>query len=365
LGVAIAVALQQHQFVHPSFVLVLLLVAIAPRVLDLLEWPPILCRYRFHPVTFVVSAVTVLGVVSWLCAAYGTSYDYSPFIIVLLIGEMAATAGPRFGAVVGLGAMVDLIIIINIEHFTGMVVWGFAFVIAWLGGTAFRHQVLVAYELTQAQTELAQRAAEDERHRLARDVHDLIAHSLAVTMLQISGARLALQAGESDEAMAALQDAEAAGRAAMSEIHRTVGLLGSGGKEASAPPTPSAADLPNLVDSFRSAGLSLDVVTTGEFVTVPLAVGLATYRVVQESLSNAVKHAPGSPVRLQVDVLKETIAIEITNPIVPGAVASDGGGNGLRGMAERAELLGGSVIAHNGDGTWKVRATIPWESVTA
>ncbi len=365
LGVAIAIAAQQRQFSHPSFALVLLLVGISPWVVDLIKWPPFVGQHRFHPLTFIAWSVAVLVSITWLSAAYGTSYDYSPFIIVLLIGEISATAGPRFGAVVALFATVDLVILTNVEHYTGLIIWAFAFTIAWLGGSAFRHQVMIAFELTQAQSELAQRAAENERHRLARDVHDLIAHSLAVTMLQLSGARLALQAGDTDEAMAALQDAEAAGRAAMSEIHRTVGLLGSNGQESTAPPTPSAVDLPSLVNSFRSAGLPLDVVMTGHLHAVPLAVGLAAYRVVQESLSNAVKHAPGVPVTLRVDVLERSIVVEVTNPIVTGTVASTGGGNGVRGMAERAELLGGTVNAHNGDGTWKVRATIPWETVAA
>jgi signal transduction histidine kinase len=365
LGVAIAVAAQQHEFSRPNFALVLLAVILLPWALDCVTWRKTwLHDRRFHPALLVAWSLVVLVAANWLTAKYGGSYNYSPFFTVLLVGEMAGTAGPRFGALVGVGAIAGLITIVNVDHFAGMAIWCFAFVITWLGGSAIRHQVMYAFELTQAQSELAARAAEDERHRLARDVHDLIAHSLAVTMLQISGARLALQAGEADEAMAALQDAETAGRSAMAEIHRTVGLLGSS-NHGEAPPTPSATDLPSLVESFQSAGLQVDFILVGQLDLVPLAVGLASYRVVQESLSNAVKHAPGVPVYLRIEIEESGVAINITNPVVPGRSNTQGGGNGVRGMAERAELLGGSVAAHNGDGTWKVQADIPWETVPA
>jgi signal transduction histidine kinase len=139
-----------------------------------------------------------------------------------------------------------------------------------------------------------------------------------------------------------------------------MGLLGRGGDDPS-PPTPCAADLPELVDGFKRAGLDVDFDLEGALARVPLATGLASYRVVQESLSNAVKHAPGAPVTVRVRVETGDIAIRIVNPIVPNTLsATTGVGQGIRGMTERAELLGGSARAFNGDGTWKVEAHIPW-----
>jgi signal transduction histidine kinase len=179
-------------------------------------------------------------------------------------------------------------------------------------------------------------------------------------MLQLSGARLALKAGENEEALAALEDAEAAGRSAMAEIHRTVGLLETSGAEGAQSATPSAADLPRLVADFRRAGLTVDFHLEGDLASVPMATGLAAFRVVQESLSNAVKHAPGAPVRLRVRVTSEDIVVSVVNPVVVGAAPRlPAGGNGLRGMSERAELLGGMAAAGNGDGTWKVDARLP------
>ena len=178
-------------------------------------------------------------------------------------------------------------------------IWGFAFTIGWLGGVAYRSQLVILTELAIAQTRARPtRAAEEERHRLAREVHDLIAHSLAVTMLQMSGARLALAAGDTDEALAALADAETAGRSAMAEIHRTVGLLGRG-DEGTQPTDTVCRRRARLVDGFRNAGLDVAFHLDGDLAAVPMGTGLAAYRVVQESLSNAVKHAPGAPVDLR------------------------------------------------------------------
>ncbi len=183
-------------------------------------------------------------------------------------------------------------------------------------------------------------------------------------MLQMSGARLALAAGDTDEALAALADAETAGRSAMAEIHRTVGLLGRDDEGTMGAPTPCAADVPELVEGFRKAGLDVAFHLDGELGAVPMGTGLAAYRVVQESLSNAVKHAPGAPVDLEFRVSDGEVDVRVVNPIVSDAPASAAVGTGVRGMAERAEAPrrdGGCTC--NGDGTWKVDARLPSERV--
>jgi signal transduction histidine kinase len=364
VGIAVIIAIQRGEFTSPNWGLLAIVAITIPWLLDMIGHPHWLVRdQRFQYPLLIAWSLTVLIGVFWLASAYARPDDFSYFFITLLIGEMAGTVGARFGTAVWILGIAGLIVVTNIEHFQGLVIWSFAFTIGWMGGMAFRRQVQIATELSNAQTELAQKAAEDERHRLARDVHDLIAHSLAVTMLQLSGARLALAAGETDEALAALADAETAGRAAMSEIHRTVGLLGPGQMPGGAP-TPNAAQLPDLITGFRRAGLVVDYDQRGDLDQVPLASGLAAYRVVQESLSNAVKHAPGAPVRLSVHVSDREIRVDVVNPVVTGAPRSDGGGNGLCGMRERAELLGGSVRTSNGDGSWSVAACIPWAEST-
>jgi len=360
--VCAVIAFQRDQFTHPGAQLLVILAICFPWVLDMGGWPEKLVReQRLEFPVMVLWSGGVLAGVTWLTVTSHDSNDFAPFMVTILVGQMAGTMGAKFGAVIlalGIG------LALAIPHFYNLQsegLWSFAYTIGWIGGTGYRRQTQIAYELEEAQSRLTEQAAEEERHRLARDIHDLIAHSLAVTMLQLTGARLALKGGDIDEALAALEDAEAAGRAAMAEIHRTVGLLGTGDSQGTQPPTPNAADLPELVIGFRHAGLSVDFTVEGDLCQVPLATGLAAYRLVQESLSNAVKHAPGAPVRLHVVVHHDDIKISVVNPVAVTAGARTVGGNGIRGMAERAELLGGEATAGTADGNWNVDACLPWE----
>jgi signal transduction histidine kinase len=360
VSVVIMLALERHEFTSPNWGLLVLVAITIPWALDMFDLHLFGAEARFsYPLLVAWCAVVLVGVWS-LGDWYRVTVDFAPFLIVLLIGEMTATAGPRFGAGVLVVGIVG--VVADIGQLGTNLIWIFAFVIGWLGGLAYRSQTLIATELFEAQSRLAAQAKEEERRHLAREIHDLIAHSLAVSMLHLSGARLALSAGDTDEAIAALADAEAAGRSAMAEIHRSVGLLGN--SDGTAPPTPCAADLPELVDGFRRAGLDVRVCLDGDLAAVPLAPGLTAYRLVQESLSNAVKHAPGASVELLVRVDSDEVTIHAVNAVVTAAPRGPSGGNGVRGMAERAALLGGTVVAGNGDGTWKVDARIPWSPVT-
>lgn len=369
LCMALFLAVQRHEFTSPNAGLVPTSLIVLPWVLDMVGWPRPIMREdpRFRYPVLVAWTALVIGCVYWLSVSYPVNYDFAPFVITVLIGEMAATTGPKFGAAVWAAGIAMLVALIYANNFSvqGQVIWAFAFAVGWLGGIAYRHQLRITTELVEVQSQLSARAAEEERQRLAREIHDLIADSLAVTMLQLSGARLALAAGDTDEAIAALGDAEAAGRTAMAEIHRTVGLLGSGGDPATSLPTPCASDVPGLVEGFQHAGLRVHARIGGDLRDIPLSAGLAVYRVVQESLSNAVKHAPGTSVDLDVQVASGEVAIHVANPIVTASPQRPTGGNGLRGMAERAALLGGSVVATNGDDTWKVDALIPWSQTAA
>lgn len=367
IAVSLLLAFQRHEFTSPNLGLPILVAITLPWVFDMVGWPSQVFRgeMRFQYRLVIPWSVLVLAGTYWLSISFKETYDFAPFLVIVLIGEMAGTVGPRFGAAVWAVGVAGIAITTYVNHFSGMVIWAFAFTIGWMGGVAYRNQLIALRKLADAQSELAARAAEEERGRLAREVHDLIAHSLAVTMLQMSGARLALAAGDTEEALAALSDAETAGRSAMAEIHRTVGLLGRDGEKSPAAPTPCAADVVELVDGFRSAGLDVAFHLEGDLAAVPMGPGLAAFRVVQESLSNAVKHAPGAPVDLELHVAENEVDVKVVNPIVPDAPAATSGGTGIRGMAERAELLGGTATAGNGDGTWKVDVRLPWSESVA
>jgi signal transduction histidine kinase len=199
----------------------------------------------------------------------------------------------------------------------------------------------------------------EERQRIAREIHDVIAHTLSVTMLHVTGARLALERGDRDDAIAALRDAEQMGRESLGDIRRTVGVLGSDGTGTDAP-MPTAAELPDLVAGFRSAGLDVDLEMHGDAAGLPPALGLGLYRIAQESLANVAKHAPGSRTEVRLAVGDANVRLVVCDDD-GGAVPppAENGGLGLRGMRERAAALGGSLDARPDGEGWLVEATLP------
>jgi signal transduction histidine kinase len=221
-----------------------------------------------------------------------------------------------------------------------------------------QHQLLVKQQELQA--DLAEHAAADERRRIAREVHDVIAHSLSVTMLHVTAARRALQQdADIDDAVAALVDAERLGRQAMADIRRTVGLLEAGPTKMA--PEPGIADIPALVEDFVSAGLSVTLQSQGRHDGVSAAVGLALYRIAQESLANIAKHAASSKTDVALSVSSSHASLSVVNdiPVTVPATSSSECGRGLPGMRQRVELLGGILDAGPCEQGWSVRAEIP------
>jgi len=219
-----------------------------------------------------------------------------------------------------------------------------------------------AAALERERQSAAARAAAEERLRIARDVHDLVGHALSGIAVQSSTARLALDAGRPGAARTALSAVESASRAALAEMRQLLGVLrpGEAGQYC---PVPGLGDLPGLVDGLRRQGVAVTL-SAGELAGVPAAVSLAAYRVVQEALTNAVKHAAGSPVSVAV-AASEGALVATVEDYPPRAAPPGGqaGGYGLAGMRERVTGLGGEVSAgpagdHPG---WRVRARIPYD----
>ena len=232
--------------------------------------------------------------------------------------------------------------------------------IGWLAGYQMRRQHQLLIKQQEMQADLAEHAAADERRRIAREVHDVIAHSLSVTMLHVTGARRALQQdSDIDDAVEALVDAERLGRQAMDDIRRTVGLLEAGPSKMA--PEPGIADIPDLIDDFVSAGLPVALHTEGRPERVSAAVGLALYRITQESLANIAKHAAASKTDVGLSISSSTASLYVINDVpvtVPGRPPSPNG-RGLPGMRQRVELLGGILDAGPCNQGWSVRAEIP------
>jgi signal transduction histidine kinase len=172
----------------------------------------------------------------------------------------------------------------------------------------------------------------------------------------LTGARLALEEGKTVQAIEALKQAETGGREAMRDVRRTVDLLGDGPHSDKA--LPGAEDLANLVGEYKTAGMRVTLELEGALGSVPLDTGLAAYRIAQESLANAAKHAPGSPVRLRVFVGPAALDLSISNTRT-GPSPSSHGGRGIPGMSERAALIGGTVSAQPIGDEWEVHAVLP------
>ena len=240
----------------------------------------------------------------------------------------------------------------------GWAAWMAGASMALVGGLLIRHQVTLLAELHAAQAELADRARTEERNRIARELHDVIAHSLTVSLLHVASARMAVQYDPAG-AVRALEEAERLGRESLDEVRATVGLLrvedDDGGTAGVAPPLPGAADLPELLQRYRSAGAAVELRTDGDLPALPATIGLTVYRIVQEAVTNAVKHAPGAPVSVDVTVTGGAVELTVDSAGPP----AEGSGSGVLSMRERAQSLGGSLTAGPGGRGWLVRACLP------
>lgn len=305
--------------------------------------------------------------VAWTAAAaiflFATSApisgDFAPLLLVVSVGAVGAMSG-LFAGFLATVSSVALLLIASALHRVDALALYLSFVgMGWLVGYLFHTQQQLLLKQQQAQAQLAEHAVADERRRIAREVHDVIAHSLSVTLLHITGARRGLQEDRDiDDAVEALEQGEHLGRQAMADIRRTVGLLD--GAPMKMAPEPGAGDIASLVDDFVRAGLKVDLDIEGPLDRVSAAVGLALYRITQESLANVAKHSPDSQSTVTLAISHSSAKLSVVNKLpvaVAAATASDG--RGVRGMRQRVHLLGGTIdVGPSGDG-WVVRADIP------
>ncbi|KQQ64696.1 sensor histidine kinase [Microbacterium sp. Leaf320] len=224
-------------------------------------------------------------------------------------------------------------------------------------------RVRVSAELTREREhsalEESRRGLVEERTRIARELHDVIAHSMSVIQVQASTARYRLpEIG--DAASAEFDSIAATARASLTEMRRMLGVLRTEDQTAELAPQQDIDDIPALVDTMRRAGVTVGLEITGAVADAPQAVQIAAFRIAQEALSNAVRHASGAPVTVRVQADADAISIRVRNGRTSAPPAATGGGYGLRGMRERVELLGGTFTAGPiTDGGWEVAASLP------
>lgn len=234
--------------------------------------------------------------------------------------------------------------------------WPFlVWAVPWLAGRMVRQQTLRAQEAGARaalfEVEAAQAAAREREH-IARELHDVVAHSVSLIVVQAGAERLALTP-EQARTRTALQAIETTGRQALSELRTMLGVLGGNEEADERRPQPSLESVPDLVDSVRAAGLDVTL-EMSESRPIPPGVGLVAYRIVQESLTNALRHGAG---RATVVVRSDdSLEVEVSNRI---GTPRPGAGRGIDGMRQRVELFGGSLEAGERGADWVVTATVP------
>lgn len=311
-------------------------------------------------------AVLVLGGYALHVVAVGV---VPPFAEWVVIWSLATTYGSRRTSVVAaaVAACATIFLVVVGELISpgsgASVLLVSATVVVTLAG------VLVRSERARLDA-VRERAASEERLRIARDLHDLIGHGLGIVAVQSSTARMALDSGDTATAGTAMSAVEASSRTAMREMRELLGVLrGMDGAEftdadrdPSGPPAPGLADIATLVDNVRLAGVAVTAETEGNLTDVPRAVQLCAYRVVQESLTNALKHAPGAIVTVRVAGSGQLLRVVVeTTGGTPTGGNVDGGGLGLVGIRTRVAAAGGRVRmgpTPSGSG-WLIEADLP------
>jgi len=300
---------------------------------------------------WITAAIVLAGVAIVMSTPYDGAVDLAPAVLAILVAETTASEGVWRGAAVTVLSWG----VVVLGHTPQPLLSSGEIAMGLLVGTmlVWLTRALVAERHERAREN--ERATLAERQRIAREIHDVLAHSMSVTLLQVAGARRALLDDDLGEAEAALADAEEVGRAALADIRRTVGLLADG--DGTTSPQPGGHDLEQLIDSMRSAGLDLDTSISGDPGVLSNSVGLAVYRVAQEALTNAVRHAPGRPVSLRLDLGRRT-SLRVENPVPAGAARSSGG-HGLDGMRARADQIGARLQAGPFGDRWVVALDLP------
>jgi signal transduction histidine kinase len=213
----------------------------------------------------------------------------------------------------------------------------------WLAGVLVRarRQAVSMAARSVALERQAEQATAAERARIARELHDIVAHHLSVIVLQAAGARASGRPAE-----ATLEKIENSARQALGETRRLLGVVRDAAGEAGLAPQPGIGELDALAASVRAAGLPVNLVISGDPAALPATVEVSVYRIVQEALTNVLKHAGQARADVTIGCAQETVTIEVTdNGTAESAPLATAGGHGLAGMRERAAVFGGELRA--------------------
>ena len=315
---------------------------------------------------FVAPLVASAGAIAFTLVDPAGAYDTSTLFFVLLLAAWAAGAlvEPRraaiaFGAVLLAGWMV----LLRAPGVPWTEALWFSLPLAGVFGlsaVAARHseRARSAEERARRSEEEASRAVHEERNRITRELHDVLAHSVSVMTVQASAVRRRLTP-EQEREREALLTVEETGRQALAEMRRLVGIMRTEEDSVALTPQPGLGTLPALVEQVRQSGLPVELSVEGEPVKLPAGVDLSAYRIVQEALTNTLKHAGPARAWVAVRYAGDDVEIEVEND-GRNTGDGDGSGHGLVGMRERVALCGGEL--HSGPrpgGGYRISARLP------
>jgi signal transduction histidine kinase len=319
------------------------------------------------PLAAVTVAAAALAA-GWI--AVGSPESFGSFVLVMVMAYSVAANAARIRAFVGLGVILALAAVWTAadpkqvtvhEHLAGLA-WLAPALVVWLTGlVVHRHRVaerrLARTTARREREERARAAVDEERTRIARELHDAVGHSVSVMTLQASAVRRLLKPDQAKE-LEALEAVERTGREALAEMRRMVGILRDPEEKAALAPQPRLAQLDRLIEEVREAGLPIRLDVEGEPLPLPPGLDLTAYRVVQEGLTNALKHANATAAQVLVRFGSDQVEIEVTDD--GRGVADTDDGYGLIGLRERIAFYGGELAAGPGDKCgFRLRARLP------
>jgi signal transduction histidine kinase len=328
---------------------------------------PLLARRRF-PLGALLTAGTAIAVVSFVDDGLA-KHPFVSFLFGLSICVLFGMRPVRLQSAGGLAFTLGVAALVELNAPEGKVgdfiFDAIAFSVAWIIGRSVGGKFREADEAREraARAELereerARRAVADERARIARELHDVIGHSVSVMTVQATAVRRTLEADQ-DREREALLVVEQTGREALAEMRRVVGVLRRPEEAPALAPQPSLEHLDRLVESAREAGLPVELRVEGEPVQLAAGIDLTAYRLVQEGLTNALKHARAQRAEVVVRYADGHVELTVSDD-GPGGGDGDKGGHGLVGMRERISVYGGELEAGpRPEGGYRLSARLP------
>lgn len=336
-------------------------------------WPP--CRWLFDAVSrccfFLLTLAGMVGLVRIVPDTYDTSATALALSVFALFSLGAHAVGIQFW--LSLPVLCLTVVLAQIGDGSPFAPSTVMFFVAfmgtpWAGGVGLRlYRERKASETTRTAVLLAGESArnlealEVERSRIARDLHDVVSHAMAVTLMQARGGRRML-ATDPPAARAAFDAIERTNTAALGDMRRMLNVLRRSADDPSTAPMPSLRRLPELIADVRASGVPVDLQVCGDLEQIPPGVDLSAYRVIQEALTNVIKHAGSARADVTVRCSNDDVALEVSDD-GQGARTVRSGGHGIAGIKERVAVLGGTVQAEAGPVSgFVVRARLPYQA---